>query len=177
MREGKTTLGVDDESVDEVLTRKQSPHLETIRRMVAPEYHTLGEIGAACTPPITRERVRQIIAAHSIQRAPRPGPLPWDVCGDCGRPSWAMVYSRQLCPSCRSARSIVTTTCANAECGKKIRRRYDQIFQGKLGERRLAWCSRECWGVYAGTHYGFSIHGNRRYGSQARRRTGNKDEV
>jgi hypothetical protein len=139
--------------------KNQSPHLETIRRMASPEYHTLLEIGSACKPPITRERVRQLIASYGIQRAPRPAPIPFDVCADCGRPNWSMVYSRRFCQSCRSARSTISLTCANPECGRRFRRRFDQLFQGKNGLSRAmataidgrlppAWCSHSCWGKY-----------------------------
>lgn len=106
---------------------------------------------------ISRERVRQLLTKLNLPTSWETEPFP--TCAQCGiqftyRPG---EKSSGLCKDCfmASKRSIIICF----QCRKSfLLRTKDYTYRIRVRKYEHTFCSKQCWGAYAGRTYGFSAH-------------------
>lgn len=106
---------------------------------------------------ITRERVRQIANQAGVgriywHRTPKPAPT----CRDCDRPTPSRYH--RYCEE----HALIALTCAACTQEFQINRSQlkQRLSQGGRGRKAAQFfCSKKCSGSWAGTNFGFAIHG------------------
>lgn len=84
--------------------------------------------------------------------------IPYRACLNCRKPFTSYRKRARFCSrACRWSYSYIEVVCD--WCGKNFKRRSRQVVH-ELGEKgyQHTFCSRECFGHYAGTYYGFAVH-------------------
>jgi predicted RNA-binding Zn-ribbon protein involved in translation (DUF1610 family) len=123
-----------------------SKHLPRLREMTDSGYHTLQEMGDACEPPITRERVRQLLREYKIHRSPRVYKY---YCADCGE---HLHRAASRCQACHFARLALGRSQHNCfTCGKVVIRRRGELRRNP----KHVFCNHRCKGVWLGRTHGF----------------------
>ena len=128
---------------------------EDLVKAVSGEYRTLQSIGDEFG--VTRERIRQLIVQHGLQNASgRIKPDSRPTCKECGLKINGN-KGRSFHSSCYEKYVWATLSCA--QCNKEFKLRKKDLKRRQ--ERRSDWtkntffCSRECYGSYWGTRFGF----------------------
>ena len=112
-------------------------------------YRTLQEIGDDFNPPISKERVRQLLKRHGIQRLPKSAKVA-SLCGRCFLPLLDTNHSG-LHLSCRK----VTLICE--VCGKSFERSRSAYNASVKKGYSHTWCSKSCQGRWVGRTHGFPV--------------------
>ena len=107
---------------------------------------------------VTGERARQILNKQGVVRTRRPN---HQLCLQCGR--WIGTTKTQICWTCNPPYSALICT----QCGKEFQRLNSYISARNKNaysyyKTNNVFCGRQCFGAYAGTHYGWPIHRNQR---------------
>ena len=127
-------------------------YIERVYPCGAIPYGALTDIGEVFG--VTRERVRQIVNAAEVQRVARASQQPRK-CWDC---------DRQPPKGKRYCEEHATVLLVCPICDGEFRLARNQIHQRlrQKGHSRVApqfFCSRKCWGSWAGKRNGFGVHG------------------
>ena len=122
---------------------------------------TLESIAVVVDPPVSRQRVHQILVQEGLVTVAVKRERPQFEClnPDCGKafiPRYYRASERYCSPACRQADNRLKLVChgCGIEFTRLIGRQLAQITRGNLTPESQSFCSRKCSSSYIGRHVG-----------------------